>query len=198
MKGSCGAPAHCWMRSSGRSAGWARSWEPFSFSCRHRRHSTREWPRTFFSKLRERYAGPVVCEPRHVTWFEKSADAMLVRHRVARVATDPSRIKAALHPGGWIPSAAAAGEPAIVYYRLHGSPRKYWSRYPPERIRQWASEIDTLPAHRGCMVHLRQHRQRCGDRECARDDGAALAAQQTTAVPLTDTMSMPLFWPRTS
>ena len=31
---------------------------------------------------------------------------MLVRHRVARVATDPSRIKAALHPAGWMPDAA--------------------------------------------------------------------------------------------
>src|SRR5688500_3326540 len=100
---------------------------------------------TFFSKVRERYAGPLVCEPRHATWFEKSADAMLVRHRVARVATDPSRIEAALHPGGWMPSAAASDEPFVVYYRLHGSPRKYWSRYPPERLRQWASEITTLP-----------------------------------------------------
>jgi uncharacterized protein YecE (DUF72 family) len=42
---------------------------------------------------------------------------------------------------------AAAGEPAIVYYRLHGSPRKYWSRYSPERVRQWASEIEMLPEH---------------------------------------------------
>ena len=103
---------------------------------------------TFFLKMRERYAGPLVCEPRHATWFEKSADAMLARHRVARVATDPSRLKAALHPGGWTPTeSSSVGEPAIVYYRLHGSPRKYWSRYPPDRLRDWAREIKTLPGN---------------------------------------------------
>ncbi len=100
----------------------------------------------FFTKLRERYAGAVVCEPRHLTWFEKSAQEMLVRHRVARVATDPSRIGAALRPGGWTPAVAGSDERPVVYYRLHGSPRKYWSRYPLERVRQWASEMEALPA----------------------------------------------------
>jgi uncharacterized protein YecE (DUF72 family) len=101
---------------------------------------------TFFTRLRERYAKAVVCEPRHVTWFENKAEEMLVRHRVARVATDPSRIDAARRPGGWMGSAAAdAG--GLVYYRLHGSPRKYWSRYPEERIRQWASEINAVPTN---------------------------------------------------
>ena len=66
---------------------------------------------TFFSKLRERYAGPVVCEPRHITWFEKKAEELLVRHRVARVATDPSRIQAALHPGGWRPDLCRPANP---------------------------------------------------------------------------------------
>lgn len=98
----------------------------------------------FFTALRKRYDGVVVCEPRHVSWFEKSATEMLVRHRIARVATDPSRIPAALSPGGWAAAAARSGERGVVYYRLHGSPRKYWSRYPPERVRQWATEIEAL------------------------------------------------------
>ena len=42
---------------------------------------------------------------------------------------------------------ATAGARSAVYYRLHGSPRKYWSRYPPERLRRWASEISALPAN---------------------------------------------------
>ena len=100
---------------------------------------------TFFTKLRERYAGPVVCEPRHITWFDKKAEELLVLHRVARVATDPSKIQAALRPGGWTPDLAGPDEASIVYYRLHGSPRKYWSRYSPERIQQWSSEIAALP-----------------------------------------------------
>lgn len=36
------------------------------------------------------------------------------------------------------------GAGAVVYYRLHGSPRKYWSRYPIERIEQWAAELRAL------------------------------------------------------
>jgi uncharacterized protein YecE (DUF72 family) len=96
--------------------------------------------RPFFVALRDLHAGHVVCEPRHASWFESKAEALLVQHRVARVATDPSRIPAAHRPGGWV-GPAADGERSIVYYRLHGSPRKYWSRYPRERIERWASEL---------------------------------------------------------
>lgn len=92
----------------------------------------------FFTALRSMHDGPVVLEPRHPTWFEGAAEALLVRARVARVATDPSRIGAALVPGGWMPDHAAT-----TYYRLHGSPRKYWSRYPLERVRRWADDLRT-------------------------------------------------------
>lgn len=91
---------------------------------------------SFFATLRSLHDGHVVCEPRHPTWFEGPAEALLVRARVARVATDPSRITAALVPGGWRPERGG-----LTYYRLHGSPRKYWSRYPSERIRRWADEL---------------------------------------------------------
>jgi uncharacterized protein YecE (DUF72 family) len=62
----------------------------------------------------------IVWEPRHASWFEPAADAWLSEHRIARVAADPAR-----HPG--------AGEPGgrrdLAYYRLHGSPRMYYSGY---------------------------------------------------------------------
>jgi uncharacterized protein YecE (DUF72 family) len=101
--------------------------------------------RSFFTALRARYPGPVACEPRHATWFERNAQDVFVLYHVARVATDPSRIRAALLPGGWRPPPESA-EGSIVYYRLHGSPRKYWSRYPQERLRRWADEIAAFPA----------------------------------------------------
>jgi uncharacterized protein YecE (DUF72 family) len=101
--------------------------------------------RSFFTALRTRYPGPVVCEPRHRTWFERNAQDVFVRYRVAGVATDPSRIRAALRPGGWLAPLNSA-EGSVVYYRLHGSPRKYWSRYPLARLRQWAGEMADLPA----------------------------------------------------
>lgn len=89
----------------------------------------------FFACLREIDRGPVVLEPRHASWFTPGADALLVRHRVARAAADPIGCPGAGLPGGW---------PELVYYRLHGSPRMYWSRYTPEYL---DALLDTLERH---------------------------------------------------
>jgi uncharacterized protein YecE (DUF72 family) len=79
----------------------------------------------FFALLRRSYQGFVVCEPRHETWFSPRADALLARFEVARVAADPPPTLGADSPGGW---------GGLVYYRLHGAPRKYWSRYPSDYL----------------------------------------------------------------
>lgn len=91
---------------------------------------------TFFTLLRQRFKGQVVCEPRHVTWFGPKADALLRRYRVARAAADPAVVPAAAKPGGW---------KGIAYYRLHGSPRMYWSHYDAHRMKHWAQELLALP-----------------------------------------------------
>jgi uncharacterized protein YecE (DUF72 family) len=115
--------------------------------------------RPFFEALRTIYQGAVVCEPRHPSWFEAKADELLVTSRVARVATDPTRIPAARLPGGCAPE-----QGGLIYYRLHGSPRKYWSRYPLDRIRGWAAE-------------LRSHALR-GETWCVFDNTASGAAAE--------------------
>ena len=97
--------------------------------------------RGFFAAVRDMHAGAVVCEPRHESWFRAGADALMIEYRVARVATDPSRIKAALEPGGWMGTPADTMIRPLVYYRLHGSPRKYWSRYEPVRLQRWADRL---------------------------------------------------------
>ncbi|NUQ20170.1 MAG: DUF72 domain-containing protein [Gemmatimonadaceae bacterium] len=74
----------------------------------------------FFRDLRARFGGPVALEPRHASWFDADATRLLVEHRITRVAADPPRVPSASEPGG---------DPALVYYRLHGSPRTYWSAY---------------------------------------------------------------------
>ena len=79
----------------------------------------------FFDHVRASYDGFIVCEPRHETWFSARVEALLVRHKVARVAADPPPAPGAGTPGGW---------PGLVYFRLHGTPRKYWSRYDGEYI----------------------------------------------------------------
>jgi uncharacterized protein YecE (DUF72 family) len=92
--------------------------------------------RTFFALLRECHDGAVVCEPRHASWFSGQTDALLMRNRIGRVAADPAVVPAAAQPGGW---------PGIVYYRLHGSPRKYWSIYDADRLSHWAQALKALP-----------------------------------------------------
>lgn len=75
---------------------------------------------SFFARLRELWPKAIVCEPRHESWFDGEADALLAAHRVGRVAADPARSPAAAAPGGWN---------GIAYWRLHGSPRMYVSAY---------------------------------------------------------------------
>lgn len=93
---------------------------------------------TFFAVLRRRFAGTVVCEPRHAGWFGAAADRIFTRYRVGRVGADPARVPEAAVPGGWL---GAAGERGVAYFRWHGSPQIYRSSYPPERIAQWSAEV---------------------------------------------------------
>jgi uncharacterized protein YecE (DUF72 family) len=86
----------------------------------------------FLATLRRLHAGAVACEPRHESWFGAEADEMLRRHAVARVAADPARVPAVADPGG---------DPGLVYYRLHGSPRMYYSEYEPERLALIAERV---------------------------------------------------------
>lgn len=75
---------------------------------------------------------PVVCEPRHPSWFEREAGALLEGYHVARVAADPARVPDAAFPGGWR---------GMSYIRLHGSPIMYRSAYGEDRLRAYAAQV---------------------------------------------------------
>jgi uncharacterized protein YecE (DUF72 family) len=90
----------------------------------------------FFEIVRSRYHGRVVCEPRHPTWVSAEADALLRQYAVARVAADPPPMAGAQLAGGWN---------GLVYFRLHGSPRKYWSRYDASFLASLAAAVRRLP-----------------------------------------------------
>jgi uncharacterized protein YecE (DUF72 family) len=75
---------------------------------------------------------PIVCEPRHGSWFGPEADALLAERRVARVAADPAKVPDAAYPGGWR---------GMTYMRLHGSPVMYRSAYDEDRLQAYASRI---------------------------------------------------------
>lgn len=89
--------------------------------------------REFFATVRELHSGPVVLEPRHGSWFAPEVDRMLREFEVARAMADPPQGSAlAAEPGGW---------PGLRYYRLHGSPRKYWSAYEPDFLHETAKRV---------------------------------------------------------
>jgi len=91
----------------------------------------------FFAMMRERYAGPVACEPRHPSWFETHAEQVLTKFEIARVATDLASIPGAESPGGWS---------SFIYYRFHGSPRMYYSAYSPNFLALLAGTLRTYAA----------------------------------------------------
>jgi uncharacterized protein YecE (DUF72 family) len=95
-------------------------------------------PRTassFFAMVRERHDAAVAFEPRHPTWFTPRANELLERYLIARVAADPAVTADAAAPGGW---------PGLAYFRLHGSPRMYWSRYDAGYIDALARKISLI------------------------------------------------------
>jgi uncharacterized protein YecE (DUF72 family) len=88
--------------------------------------------RAFFSSLRARFAGAAVCEPRHLSWFSDEAEALLKELRIARAGADPARCPGADCPAGW---------DGLVYYRLHGSPRMYYTNYETPLLRELAAKL---------------------------------------------------------
>jgi uncharacterized protein YecE (DUF72 family) len=84
----------------------------------------------FFSLLRTQYTGLAVLEPRHLSWL--NANDLLVNYQIGRVAADPSPIEGGERPGGW---------QGVRYYRLHGSPRIYYSAYPTPWLNDFAQRL---------------------------------------------------------
>lgn len=105
---------------------------------------------TFFRMLRRRYPGRVACEPRHASWFAAAASAMLEDYGIARVAADPPVVPLGDAPGGsadW------------QYWRLHGSPRMYYSAYDHGALQGLARRVAAPPAigERWCIFDNTGH-----------------------------------------
>ncbi len=91
----------------------------------------------FFESLRERWHGDIALEPRNSAWFTREVEELMERYKIGRVAADPQRhgevdANGAPVAGGWR---------GLAYFRLHGSPRMYYSQY----------EIDFLAAVAGVV-----------------------------------------------
>ena len=96
----------------------------------------------FFATFRARYDGLLACEPRHPTWFAGDAEDALRNARVARVAADPAINAEAALPGGW---------DGFVYYRLHGSPRTYYSAYDDAALHVMGERLRNATAPAWCI-----------------------------------------------
>ena len=100
-----------------------------------------ELAETFLETIRAEFPdGQLVIEPRHITWFSSEADRLLSNLCIARVVADPPICTASLRP---------SGDPSLVYLRLHGSPRIYYSSYEDAFLERIASLI---AEHSSAMV----------------------------------------------
>ncbi len=89
--------------------------------------------REFLGTVRELYPGALVCEPRHASWFAGCADALLREFGVGRVGADPAKCSPL--------AGEPAGDAAVRYWRLHGSPRTYYSDYDEAILLALASTL---------------------------------------------------------
>jgi uncharacterized protein YecE (DUF72 family) len=96
-----------------------------------------EVARRFLDLLREHHLGQVVWEPRHATWFDVQVELLLREYKITRVAADPACVPAAGMPGG---------DESLAYFRLHGSPRVYYSSYSDEFLDSLAVQLVGLAA----------------------------------------------------
>jgi uncharacterized protein YecE (DUF72 family) len=95
-----------------------------------------EAARDFLPRLRARVGCMLALEGRHPSWFSEAATQVLREHGITRVVADPP----AGQPGPHVPTTEAA------YIRLHGTPRVYYSSYPPEFLGEVERRIALITA----------------------------------------------------
>jgi len=84
----------------------------------------------FMQALRDRTNVSTYIEPRHASWASSAAEGLLAELDVKRVYADPQLAEL---------QSAAVQKPE--YLRLHGSPKVYYSEYPDEQLRTYASML---------------------------------------------------------
>jgi uncharacterized protein YecE (DUF72 family) len=89
----------------------------------------------FFQALRGQTSTSVVCEPRNPSWFAPGVDRLLDEFRISRVSADPVPQGCDLRVGD------RGAHSGIVYVRLHGSPRMYYSAYSPGYLEELRSTL---------------------------------------------------------
>lgn len=94
----------------------------------------------FFHRLRSLTSVPVVCEPRHSSWFSDAARGRLEAFGIPVVLADPPP-----NPLATGIFSTSLGE-SFTYLRLHGSPDIYRSSYDHAQIQHLAALLNKKPA----------------------------------------------------
>lgn len=84
----------------------------------------------FLTNFQTSFAVPGVIEARHATWFNNQASEVLHRCGVGRVHADPPAV-----------SVPVEDTAPIKYYRMHGSPRTYYSPYETAALTAFARQL---------------------------------------------------------
>jgi uncharacterized protein YecE (DUF72 family) len=86
----------------------------------------------FLALLRSHFPGQVVWEARHRSWFTDEPARLLRDFKINQVGADPACVAAASEP---------STPASLAYFRLHGSPRIYYSSYCSDFLAELASRL---------------------------------------------------------
>jgi uncharacterized protein YecE (DUF72 family) len=98
--------------------------------------------REFFRNLRENYSGNIVVEPRNTSWLSPAAENVFKQYSLGKVLADPE-----LCPTEKETDFQYAD---LLYYRLHGSPDMYKSRYSQDYIKVLAGKLKRQSKSKPC------------------------------------------------
>lgn len=93
--------------------------------------------RALLRAVRRQWRGALVCEPRHLSWGALAATTFFHDLGIVRVVADPERM----------PVEGDGARQDLAYFRLHGSPRVYWSAYDEAALVAWAARIRSAAPH---------------------------------------------------
>ncbi len=85
-----------------------------------------------FKYLRQRFEGVIVCEPRHKSWIDESALAVMRKYEISLVAADPGVVNVLT---------TDYSKKETHYIRLHGAPQTYFSPYSTEFLSSLSDKL---------------------------------------------------------
>ena len=87
----------------------------------------------FVVHLRKYYKGVIIWEPRHISWASPEAIQLFADYKISKAVADPEPCPLSKDSHSRVES--------VQYWRLHGSPKMYESRYEKETLKEVAEKL---------------------------------------------------------